>query len=98
MMLDWSQYRQDLLKTIGDLGRLTPDTVRGYVDFKTQKRTPKMSGRCIGNRERQCGGLSRVAEVGARIVSELCHMTPETRDEHRDLRDTLMHTVVVRSP
>jgi AhpD family alkylhydroperoxidase len=29
-MLDWNQYRQDLLKTIGDLGRLTPETVRGY--------------------------------------------------------------------
>jgi AhpD family alkylhydroperoxidase len=30
MMLDWNQYRQRLLATIGDLGRLTPDTVRGY--------------------------------------------------------------------
>jgi AhpD family alkylhydroperoxidase len=30
MMLDWNQYRQELLKTISDLGRLTPETVRGY--------------------------------------------------------------------
>jgi hypothetical protein len=26
------------------------------------------------------------AEVGARIVSELCHMPPETLGKHRDLR------------
>ena len=29
-MLDWDGYRQELLKRIGDLGRLTPSTVRGY--------------------------------------------------------------------
>ena len=30
MMLDWNQYREQLLKAIGDLGRLSPQTVRGY--------------------------------------------------------------------
>ena len=30
MMLDWDGYRQELLKRIGDLGRLSPATVRGY--------------------------------------------------------------------
>jgi hypothetical protein len=29
MMLDWNQYREQLLKAIGDLGRLSPQTVRG---------------------------------------------------------------------
>ena len=32
-MLDWNDYRQQLLKTIGDLGRLSPATVRGYREL-----------------------------------------------------------------
>ena len=33
MMLDWNQYREQLLKAIGDLGRLSPQTVRGYREL-----------------------------------------------------------------
>ena len=33
MMLEWDGYRQELLKRIGDLGRLTPATVRGYREL-----------------------------------------------------------------
>ena len=29
-MLDWNDYRTELLARIGDLGQLSPDTVRGY--------------------------------------------------------------------
>ena len=29
MMLDWNQYREQLLKAIGDLGRLSPQTLAG---------------------------------------------------------------------
>lgn len=30
MMLDWNEYQKQLLTTIGDIGRLNPDTLRGY--------------------------------------------------------------------
>lgn len=30
MMLDWSSYRTQLGQRIADLGRLTPETIRGY--------------------------------------------------------------------
>ncbi len=45
-MLDWNQYREQLLKTIGDLGRLSPQTVRGYRELsdagtKTARLTAK---------------------------------------------------------
>jgi AhpD family alkylhydroperoxidase len=33
MMLDWDGYRQQLLTRIGDLGRLTPGTARGYREL-----------------------------------------------------------------
>jgi hypothetical protein len=33
MMLDWNQYREQLMKAIGDLGRLSPQTVRGYREL-----------------------------------------------------------------
>jgi AhpD family alkylhydroperoxidase len=29
MMLDWNTYHQQLLATIGEMGKLSPDTVRG---------------------------------------------------------------------
>jgi len=33
MMLDWEGYRQEVLRRVGDLGRLTPQTVRGYREL-----------------------------------------------------------------
>lgn len=30
MMLDWTQYRTELLATIAQIGRASPETVRGY--------------------------------------------------------------------
>ena len=30
MMLDWNQYRTELLATIAQIGRINPETVRGY--------------------------------------------------------------------
>lgn len=29
-MLDWLQYRKELLGRIGEIGKLSPDTVKGY--------------------------------------------------------------------
>ncbi len=29
-MLDWNAYRQQLMTTIGDFAKLSPDTVKGY--------------------------------------------------------------------
>jgi len=30
MMLDWNEYRKQLATTIAEIGRLSPETVRGY--------------------------------------------------------------------
>jgi AhpD family alkylhydroperoxidase len=30
MMLDWNGYRQQLVETIGEMARLSPETVKGY--------------------------------------------------------------------
>ena len=30
-MLDWNAYREELKGRIGDIGKLSPDTVRGYA-------------------------------------------------------------------
>ena len=32
-MLDWNNYRQQVLAGVGDLGKLSPDTVRGYMSL-----------------------------------------------------------------
>ena len=31
MMLDWKNYQGQLNSTIGEIGKLSPDTIRGYV-------------------------------------------------------------------
>jgi AhpD family alkylhydroperoxidase len=33
MMLDWNQYRQQLPKRIGELGKQSPGTMRGYREL-----------------------------------------------------------------
>ena len=45
MMLDWNQYRQELLKTIGDLGRLTPDRRRLVLHYYRGEKAAKIRGR-----------------------------------------------------
>ena len=47
MILDWNDYQQQLLKRIGDVGRLSPETMRGYralgeAGAKTAKLDPKI--------------------------------------------------------
>jgi AhpD family alkylhydroperoxidase len=47
VMLEWDKYRQELLTRIGDLGRLSPETVRGYralsdAGTHTAQLTPKV--------------------------------------------------------
>jgi AhpD family alkylhydroperoxidase len=46
MMLNWEGYLQELVTTIGELGRTSPDVVRGYrtlsdAGSKTNKLDPK---------------------------------------------------------
>lgn len=33
MMLDWNLYQQQLLAGIGEIGKLSPGTVRGYAEL-----------------------------------------------------------------
>ncbi|MGH8042383.1 MAG: carboxymuconolactone decarboxylase family protein [Rudaea sp.] len=32
-MLDWNEYRQQIAAAVGDIGKLSPDTVRGYAQL-----------------------------------------------------------------
>lgn len=47
MMADWNGYRQQLVETVGKMGQLSPDTVRGYsvlgaAGSKTKHLDPKI--------------------------------------------------------
>jgi len=46
MMLDWNKYMQELATTVGEIGRTSPDIIRGYrmlsdAGQKTGKLDPK---------------------------------------------------------
>ena len=30
-MLDWNEYRNQILARVGEIGKLSPDTIRGYM-------------------------------------------------------------------
>jgi AhpD family alkylhydroperoxidase len=47
MMLDWNAYHAQILKTLAELGRMSPDTLRGYRTLseagnRTQHLDPKV--------------------------------------------------------
>jgi AhpD family alkylhydroperoxidase len=33
MMLDWNEYRKQLAVGVKELGQLSPDTIRGYIEL-----------------------------------------------------------------
>jgi AhpD family alkylhydroperoxidase len=33
MMLDWNEYRQQISSAVGEIAKVSPDTVRGYVQL-----------------------------------------------------------------
>jgi AhpD family alkylhydroperoxidase len=46
MMLDWNEYRRQISSAVGEIAKVSPDTVRGYVQLggagaKTGKLDPK---------------------------------------------------------
>jgi AhpD family alkylhydroperoxidase len=75
-MLDWSHYRDQLLKAIGDLGRLSPQTVRGYRELsdagtKTARldaKTRELIALAVGV-TRQCDGCITTHVHAARVAN-----------------------------
>src|SRR3981189_71450 len=43
-MLDWNGYRQQVLSGVGALGKLSPDTVKGYVTLGGAPSEPRLMG------------------------------------------------------
>ena len=37
MMLDWNDYRKKVLARIGEMGKLSPDTLRGYQELSNAR-------------------------------------------------------------
>ena len=63
MMLDWNDYHKQLAATIADIGRINPDTIRGYRDLsnapaklgKLDAKTRELIALAVGV-TRQCDG------------------------------------------
>ena len=73
MMLDWNQYRQQLMKGIAELGRHTPGTARGYRELsQAGAQTARLDGKtreliaiAVGV-TRQCDGCITTHVAAAR--------------------------------
>lgn len=63
MMLDWNDYQKQLASTLADMGRINPDTIRGYRDLsgapaklgKLDPKTRELIAIAVGV-TRQCDG------------------------------------------
>ena len=63
MMLDWNDYHKQLAATIADMGRMNPDTIRGYRELssapaklgKLDPKTRELIALAVGV-TRQCDG------------------------------------------
>jgi hypothetical protein len=43
MMVDWNEYQQQLMATIGEIATLSPDTVKGYQALSGAGQKPGIS-------------------------------------------------------
>jgi AhpD family alkylhydroperoxidase len=72
MMLDWDKYRAQLLSTIGEMAKLSPETVRGYRELsdagakagRLDPKTRELIALAVGV-TRQCDGCITVHTNGA---------------------------------
>ena len=93
-MLDWNQYREQLLKAIGDLGRLSPQTVRGYRELsdagtKTARldaKTRELIALAVGV-TRQCDGCITTHVHAARKQINMAICTSASDVPSRTRRD-----------
>ena len=54
MMFDWNTYQQQLLAGIGQIGKISPDIVRGYRELsEAGSKTGKLDAHCAGRRGHQ---------------------------------------------
>jgi AhpD family alkylhydroperoxidase len=44
MMLDWNEYRKQLAVGVKELGQLSPDTIRGYVELSSAGQKKNLLG------------------------------------------------------
>jgi len=44
MMLDWNEYRQQLAAGVKEVGQLSPDTVRGYIELSSAGQKTNLLG------------------------------------------------------
>jgi len=44
MMLDWNEYRKQLGVGVKDLGQLSPDTIRGYIELSSAGQKKNLLG------------------------------------------------------
>ena len=44
MMLDWNEYRKQLAVSVKDLGQLSPDTIKGYIELSAAGQKKNLLG------------------------------------------------------
>jgi alkylhydroperoxidase/carboxymuconolactone decarboxylase family protein YurZ len=86
MMMDWKAYRNDLLARIGDIGTLSPETLKGYrglsaagsqtgpLDDKTRELIALAAAVSARRKPRGAGGGARCRDCDRRrcVTGLLC--------------------------
>lgn len=88
MMLDWNDYHKQLLATIGDIAKISPDTVRGYGTLSN-----------AGAKTTQLGDKTRELIALAVAVTRQCDgciaVHTDAAVKHGATREEIMETLSV---
>ncbi len=69
-MLDWNNYRQQLTVRIGEIAKLSPDTIKGYQALTAAGQKTNLPARHGASREEiaEAIGVATAVNAGAALV------------------------------
>jgi AhpD family alkylhydroperoxidase len=88
MMLDWNEYRQQLLATIGEMAKISPETVRGYGELSN-------SGAKTGHLDAKTRELIALAVAVTRQCDGCITVHTDAAVKHGATREEIMEALGV---
>jgi hypothetical protein len=74
MMLDWNEYRKQLSAGVKQVGQISPDTIKGYIELSSP-----------GSKKNLLGPLMRSGIIRACVALHMRRLIPRMRSNVRSI-------------